>query len=51
MLRAVVLTVNFLFHHLWEAGVQPSRARILHGTLGRGSPVVNSAAYQAVLAD
>ena len=49
LLRAVVLTVNLIFHQLWQACVQLSRARILDGTLGQRSPFVSSGAYQSVL--
>ena len=50
LLRAVVFAVNFIFHHLWQAFVQLSRARILDGTLRQRSPFMNSGAYQPVLA-
>jgi hypothetical protein len=49
LLRAVVLALNFICHHLWQACVQLSRARILDGTLGRRRPFMNSGAYQPVL--
>jgi hypothetical protein len=50
LLREVVLAVNFIFHHVWRACVQLSRARILDGTSRRRKPFMNSGAYQPVLA-
>ncbi len=50
LLRALVLAVNFICHHLWQACVQLSRALIPDGTFGRRSALINSGAYQLVLA-
>jgi hypothetical protein len=50
LLRAVVLTVNLIFHQLWQVFVQLSRALILDGTSGQRRPFMNSGAYQPVLA-
>ena len=50
LLRAGVLAIKFIFHYLWQACVQLSRARILDGTLGQPGPFMNCDAYQTVLA-